>query len=355
MIKQTRRAFLGGLAISGALAGTAALSQKAKREAQRDLSFVHPELRPFASALMDQVGGMPDATRETLPALRKMMSGFVPPALAAPSVRRHIVQGRAGRPDVVVYIINAQAGKSKPAILHTHGGGYIMGDAVGSVGLLQPTAAELDCVIVSVEYRLAPETTFEGSIDDNYSALKWLYDSAAELGVDRNRIAVMGESAGGGHAALLAITARDRGEVPLVLQVLIYPMLDDRTGSVVTPPAPIGSILWTTEKNRFGWQSFLGQSPGTEYVPRQAVPARQASLEGLPPAFVGVGSIDLFVNEDIDYARRLINDGVEAELLVIPGAFHGFDDIAPATSVVQKFKAAKHEALRRAFTVAIAN
>jgi acetyl esterase/lipase len=210
-------------------------------------------------------------------------------------------------------------------------------------------AVALNCVIVTVEYRLAPETTFKGSIEDNYTALKWVYRNAAQLGIDRNRIAVMGESAGGGHAALLAIAARERGEVPLVFQALVYPMLDDRTGTVTTPTAPIGTLVWTSSQNRFGWQSFLGRTPGTANIPSAAVPARQASLKGLPPAFIGVGSIDLFVDEDVDYARRLIDSGVETELLVVPGAFHGFDGLAAETSIARQFTAAKLEALRQAF------
>lgn len=349
MIEQTRRTFIGGLALAGTFAGTAALGRQAEITAGRDLSFVHPELRPFAAMMLKRGGSMPDPTPETLPAVREMLAGFSPPPLATPAVRKQVVKGLAGRPDVVVYIINAQPGQHRPAILHTHGGGYITGGAAASIGTLQPTAAALDCVIVTVEYRLAPETIFTGSIEDNYTALKWLYDNAAELGVDRSRIAVMGESAGGGHAALLAIKTRDRGEVPLVFQVLIYPMLDDRTGSVVTPAAPIGSILWTPEKNRFGWRSFLGQAPGTSSVPTDAVPARQASLKGLPPAFIGVGSVDLFVNEDVEYARRLIDEGIAAELLVVPGAFHGFDGIAAETPVAKWFTAAKLQALRQAF------
>lgn len=161
----------------------------------------------------------------------------------------------------------------------------------------------------------------------------------------------MGESGGGGHAALLAITARDRGEVPLVFQSLIYPMLDDRTGSTTTPAAQIGRLAWTAPSNRFGWQSFLGQAPGGAGVPAAAVPARQTDFKGLPPAFIGVGSIDLFVDEDISYAHRLIDAGVAAELIVVPGAFHGFDVIARDATIVKQFNQAKLRALQQAFTL----
>jgi acetyl esterase/lipase len=347
----TRRTFMNGLAVGSACIATATIAQNAAPPALPDLSFVNPELRPFAAMMLKQTAGFPDPTRETLAFARKGMAGMLPPPLPAPPFRKQAIKGLAGAPDVTVYVINAQPGEQKPAIVHTHGGGFIMGDAASMIAPLQSIAAALDCVIVTVEYRLAPETTFAGSIDDNYAALKWVYDNAAQLGADRKRIAVMGESAGGGHAALLAITARDRGEVPLIFQMLIYPMLDDRTGSLTHPSPPIGTIFWTPSKNRFAWECFLGQAPGTPNVPVRAVPARQSSLKGLPPAFIGVGSIDLFVDEDIDYAHRLIDDGIATQLMVVPGAFHGFDGIAAETSVAKHFAAAKLNALRQAFSL----
>src|SRR5207302_7809118 len=154
---------------------------------------------------------------------------------------------------------------------------------------------------------------------------------AAELGVDRSRIAVMGESAGGGHAAMLAIAARDRGEIPLAYQALIYPMLDDRTGSSRKTPPYQGAVIWTPQKNRFGWSSLLGAPAGSAQAPYGAVPARVENLRGLPPAYIGVGSIDLFIDEDVEYARRLIDAGVLVTLNVVPGGFHGFDGV-PGTA-----------------------
>ena len=206
----------------------------------------------------------------------------------------------------------------------------------------------------SVEYRLAPETTFAGSVEDNYAGLKWLHAHAVELGADPARIAVMGESAGGGHAALLAIAARDRGEVPLAFQCLVYPMLDDRTGTSRTVPAHVGTLVWTPERNRFGWDSFLGVKAGGIDAPKGAVPARVANLAGLPPAFIGVGTLDLFADEDIDYAQRLNAAGVLTELLVVPGAFHGFDGIGAQLPVGKWFNRAKSDALRRGFGMRVA-
>jgi acetyl esterase/lipase len=250
---------------------------------------------------------------------------------------------------VRVYLINLDATRARPAIVHVHGGGFILGSARDELGRLGAIATQLDCVIATVDYRLAPETRFSGSIEDNYSALRWVYRNADKLGVDRRRIAVMGESAGGGHAALLALAARDRGEVPLCFQALVYPMLDDRTGSTRAPGKNIGTLAWTAASNQFAWQSFLGRKPGGHDVPAAAVPARAADLAGLPPTFIEVGGIDLFVEEDIDFARRLVTAGVPTELLVVPGAFHGFDVFASQTHIAKRFIDAKVEALRQAF------
>ncbi|MDE2042557.1 MAG: alpha/beta hydrolase fold domain-containing protein, partial [Alphaproteobacteria bacterium] len=180
------------------------------------------------------------------------------------------------------------------------------------------------------------------------------YKNAASLGANPDNIAVMGESAGGGHAAILAITARDRGEVPLVFQCLIYPMLDDRTGSSVKKPPFVGTLIWTPESNRFGWESFLGQKPGLPHAPVAAVPARNPNLKGLPPAFIGVGTLDLFCDEDIEYGKRLTDVGVMTEMVVVPGAFHGFDFMALLMKAPLGvwFQKTKMNALRRGFGMA---
>jgi acetyl esterase/lipase len=311
------------------------------------LAFVDPELRPAAARLLQDARGRPPMTLAGLPAARAHAA--VHPPLAAPAWRREVIPGPADAPALTVYVVNAEPGGRRPAILHTHGGGYILGSARSDLPMLQRTAAALDCVIVTVEYRLAPETTYAGSMEDTYAGLKWLHAHAEELGADPARIALMGESAGGGHAALLALTARDRGEVPVIFQALVYPMLDDRTATLRTPSLPIGLLVWTPEQNRLGWRAFLGHSPGEAGVPARAVPARYANLAGLPPAWIGVGGIDLFVNEDLAYADRLIDAHVPTEVMVLPGAFHGFDGIAAETAVARRFTAAKLDALRRAF------
>ena len=312
------------------------------------MTLVPEELRPALKAMLEKLGDF-KVDAHTLQTVRRMGGGQAAPA-AEPAWERRTIAGPKGAPEVPVCIVNAgAAGELRPAIVHMHGGGYVVGTAESQVPYLQSVARELNCVIVSVDYRLAPETAFPGSLEDNYSALRWLFKSAAELGVDVRRIAVMGESAGGGHAAMLAIAARNRGEFPLAMQVLLYPMLDDRTGSSRAVPAHIGRYNWTAYSNRYAWGAILGRPAGSARVMPGSVPAREADLSRLPPAFIGVGSIDLFVQEDVEYARRLLEAGVAVELQVVPGAYHAFDFAAPDAPLSKRFRAAQIDALRRAF------
>jgi acetyl esterase/lipase len=272
------------------------------------------------------------------------------PTVPGVTFSRRVIPGPAGAPDVHLVIADpAPEQKGKPVLLHTHGGGYVVGEALAFLPGVMRYAKPAGCMVVSVDYRLAPETRFPGSLNDNYAALLWVYEHAEELGVDRKRMGVAGESAGGGQAAALAIHARDRGEVPLVFQLLIYAMLDDRTGSTRAVSPYVGQIGWGAGSNRFGWSALLGVPAGAAQVPYGAVPARVEKLAGLPPAFVGVGAIDLFVDEDIEYARRLIDAGVSTELLVVPGAYHAFDLMVPDARVSKAFVAAITAALQRAF------
>lgn len=311
------------------------------------LAPIATELRPAAQHMLALK--IPPITARTLrdrpPGAGAPRFELLPHVPVTP--RRIPAQGAL--PEVGIFIINADPARHRPAILHIHGGGFILGTAEGELRPLQDMALELDCVIVTVDYRLSPETRYTGSTLDNYAGLHWLHANATKLGVDPNRIALLGESAGGGHAALLAIMARDRGEIPLVLQALVYPMLDDRTGSSVPVPSHIATIGWSVEENRLGWQSFLGVEPGSHNVPTAAVPSRLTDFRGLAPAWIGVGGVDLFAAEDMDYARRLTLANVPTELLVIPGAFHGFDRAAADTLPAKRFTKAKLKALRRAF------
>jgi len=302
---------------------------------------VDPELRPIASAI-----ARAQATRHE--------QAIKPPA-SYPALPTNVTLSVAppvrGTHPVPIYVVNPPRDSAAPArgaILFIHGGGFIAGDAREDIRRLASLASRLDCVIVSVQYRLAPDTKFPGSLEDNYAALKWLSADAPALKVDRSRLILMGESAGGGHAAMLALAARDRGEIPIAFQALIYPMLDDRTGSSHPVAPTIGTLIWRAADNRKGWSALLGRPAGAKTVPAGAVPARARSLVGLPPTFIGVGSIDLFAEEDIEYARRLVAAGVPTELLVLPGAFHGFQLIAPGARVSKRFNEAIEAALARA-------
>lgn len=250
--------------------------------------------------------------------------------------------------DVIAYVVNAQAGQAGPGVLHMHGGGFNASSAKAGMRNVQELAQSLNCTVVTVDYRLAPETTYDGSLEDNYIALRWMYSNASTIGVDPQRIAVVGESAGGGHAALLAITARDRGEVPILFQALSYPMLDDRTGSSRAVAPHVGQFVWSAEANRYGWRCFLGCKPGMKKLSANGVPARITDLAGLPPTFIGVGALDLFAEECMTYAARLLAAAVPTELVVVPGAFHGFDMMAKDAGVSRRFTQLKLDALQRA-------
>jgi triacylglycerol lipase len=211
---------------------------------------------------------------------------------------------------------------------------------------LRPMAMTLGCIIVSVDYRLAPEVRFPGAIEDCYAALAWVFEHATELGVDSQRIGVMGESAGGGLAAALALLARDRGKYRLAFQHLIYPMIDDRTCVTSDPHPYTGEFTWTAAGNTFGWSSLLSVPPGSDGVSPYAAAARAQDLAGLPPTFISTGALDLFLEEDLEYARRLTRHGVPVELHVYPGAIHGFD-MMPTAQVAVSARRDRLDALRR--------
>lgn len=315
------------------------------------MGLIHPDLRAATPTLVSMLRSAPPLNSANLAKRRAGLIARKPPAVDIPYERR-VVPGPKGNPELAVLLVNSRPGNHRPAILHLHGGGFVRGSAFEQIGDTQDIARALDCVIVSVEYRLAPETTFAGSVEDNYAALKWLHQNRDALGVDGDRIAVFGESAGGGHAALLAIAARDRGEVPLCFQCLIYPMLDDRTGSSRQVPPHVGTLLWTVADNRFAWGAFLGVEPGAGRTPAKGVPARVRSVSGLPPTFIAVGGLDLFLEEDVEFAMRLSRAEIPCELHVVDGAFHSFDIFAEGQPLSDWFARTRNDALRRAFGVA---
>jgi acetyl esterase/lipase len=287
---------------------------------------------------------------EILPAIRTQMAALralrETPVLGEIEVYKDGLAGPDGNDIGVIVHRPKQAAALMPMLLHIHGGGYLIGDAAMCIPTNQQMAFDLGAVVVSVDYRLAPETCHPGPVEDCYAALKWMHKAAADLGGDPARIAVTGESAGGGLAAAVALLARDRGEVRIVHQNLIYPMIDDRTGTGDLHPW-CGEFVWTPASNRFGWESLLGNAPGGAGVSPYAAAARADNLAGLPDTYIAVGALDLFVEEDIDYARRLIRAGVSTELHVYPGAYHGFDKSVEA-AVVNAAARNRLAALRRA-------
>ena len=230
-----------------------------------------------------------------------------------------------------------------PAAVHAHGGGMIAGSVDGVDRALAGYVAASGVPILSVDYRLAPEVHGTVPAQDVYAGLVWLVEHAEQLGVDPQRVALLGESAGGGLAAAAALLAREHG-TPVARQVLVYPMLDDRT---LTPdPLLVATALWSYDDNRTGWGALLGDDLGTDAVPPTAAPARAADLAGLPPAYLEVGGLDIFRDEVVVYAQRLSAAGVPVELHVHPGAVHGYDLVAPGAGVTRRALADRERVLR---------
>ena len=235
------------------------------------------------------------------------------------------------------------------ALLWIHGGGYVGGAAAMDHALCARFASELGILVVSVEYRLAPEDPFPAPLDDCFEALRWLHGAAGSLGVDPARIAVGGASAGGGLAAAVVQRAVDE-DVPVAFQLLEYPMLDDRVVDRDDDEGR-GRFGWTPASNRFGWASYLGHEPGFSEARPYAVPARRKDLARLPPAWVGVGELDLFFEEDVEYVRRLEEAGVRATFVSVPGMYHGADAIVAKAPSMQRFRAGMVDAVRTGLAI----
>jgi len=261
---------------------------------------------------------------------------------------RYTVPNTPAGPDVSVRYWRPKTKSAPlPCILHIHGGGFVSGSAEASDPKCRELASKLNCIVASVEYRLAPEDRFPSALEDCFSVLSWLHAEARRLQIRPDRIGVMGESAGGGLAAALALFTRDNVGPPLAFQHLIYPMLDDRTCIDKNRPEHVGEHIWTSHNNAFGWSSLLGHEPGIPETSCYAAPARADSLADLPPAFILTGELDLFAGENIEFARRLSHDGVATELHVYPGCFHAFD-LSPDAEIAARARRCSRDALQRA-------
>lgn len=225
----------------------------------------------------------------------------------------------------------------RSAVVYLHGGGMIMGNIDVYHGTVARYVADAAVPLLSVDYRKAPEHPDTGPAEDSYAGLLWLAEHADELGVDPSRIAVMGDSAGGGLAAAVALLARDRGGPALARQILIYPMLDDR--NCEPDAALVPTAMWTYDDNLTGWGALLGAARGSDEVSPYAAPARVGNATGLAPAYIEVGELDIFRDECLDYASRLLTAGVSTEVHVHPGLPHGYDIYAADTAVAQRIRA----------------
>lgn len=308
--------------------------------------LLDPELLPMIEAAPPLT-----LTAEALPALRddfKEMTVMGDPEEAGVLREEVHIPGWGGGPDVrcLKYTPTKQSTPA-PAYLHIHGGGYVIGTPEMSDMLNLRLAGDLGLVVLSVDYRLAPEHPIPAPLDDCYAALAWLHQNTEALNVDKARIAIGGESAGGGLAAALALRARDEGDFPICFQLLVYPMIDDRTGTAEAPGDPlVGEFVWTRDSNKFGWNAFLGDAPRA--APQ--VPARAASLKGLPPTWLSTAGLDLFRDENIAYAQRLLADGVRTELQIYPAACHGFQQMQRA-KVSRRYTRDFFEAIKRGLSI----
>jgi acetyl esterase/lipase len=295
---------------------------------------VHPDLRRAARLAPRGLVGP-----RTLPVVRALSAliGRLRPTDAPDDVEAITLGSGAG----VRLFRPVGVDEPAPALLWIHGGGYVIGSAQSDDALCRRFSGRLGITVASVDYRLAPEHPYPAPLEDCYSALTWL---AGLPSVDPGRVAIAGASAGGGLAAALALLARDRGDVAPAFQLLAYPMLDDRSSAAPHNP---NYRLWSARNNRFGWTAYLGAAD-----PRVAVPARRDDLSGLPPAWIGVGTHDLFHDEDLEYAERLREAGVPCQVDVVPGAFHGFDIVVPKAAVSQQFFDRQCEILRSALAPA---
>jgi acetyl esterase/lipase len=290
-----------------------------------------------------------DGLRRLMTDMREQMKGLLPD-ITDVKTRDVFVAGYAeGHPEVVVRVYEPDVRLTEAPLYWIHGGGMVAGAYDGDDFQSKTFASKFGCVVVSVEYRLAPEYPYPAPLHDCYAGLRWLHAEAETLGCDPARIVIAGASAGGGLAAGLALMARDVGQIPIAAQILIYPMIDDRDATVSNREITYKKV-WHREANVFGWSSYLADRYGTPDVPLYAAPARATvdDLRGLPPAYIDVGELDPFRDEDIEYAQKLLAAGVPCELLVTPGAFHASEGYNPEASSSKRITRSRMDAIGRA-------
>lgn len=309
------------------------------------IDLVDPELR---DALAQQ---LPPLTAESLAQRRANMLELASaepkpnlPDIATDEI--HVESAFGAKPIRVLAYRPIASTEPLPAIVHIHGGGFVMGAPEMKDVENRLFASELNCAIYSVDHRLAPEFPHPAPVKDIYSVFVWLHANAGRLGINPARIGIKGESGGGGFAAAAALFARDRQGPKFAFQHLIYPMIDDRTAVRRDLHPHVGEFVWTQANNYFGWRSLLGEEPGGADISPYAAAARAADVSGLPPTYISVGGLDLFLEENMVYADRLSRAGVPVELHLYPRAYHGFYRVTNAR-VTKQAERDTREALRR--------
>jgi acetyl esterase/lipase len=298
-------------------------------------SRIDPELRQtleqFPSITLDP---------NNMDKIREMMaeanSGIEIPVDEALSITNRIIPGPADNPSLRVRIYEPKDKREPlPGFLWIHGGGYVLGVPEGDDLLCQRFVKEANCVVVSVDYRLAPETPYPGPIEDCYAALKWFSENAGELGVDASRIGAGGASAGGGLTAALSLLARDRKGPELCFQMPLYPMIDDRNNTPSSIEINEG-MVWNHQLNELGWSMYLNGANGSKDVSPYAAPARATDYSGLPYTYTCVGQLDPFRDETLTYVTKLAQAGVDVEFHLYPGCYHGFEGLNPEATVAKR-------------------
>lgn len=298
-----------------------------------------PAIDPELAVALEALPAFPPLTVELLPLLRESGAANEPDnddfsRGGAFEVFEDSAPGIGGAPDVPLLICLPTSGRTAGCVVYFHGGGMMLGtERSGLMGMLQ-YAQSADLAVISVRYRLSPETRHPGPVLDCFAGVSWAANESERLGYRRDAIIVAGASAGGGLAAATVLMARDEGRPTIAGQMLIAPMLDHRNNSKSVLQLQ-GAGTWNREVNKLAWSSFLGPI-GDEQVSPYASPARANNLEGLPPTYVDTGGADAFRDEDVDYALRMGQAGNLVELHVWPGAYHGFEEITPDAAVTRE-------------------
>jgi acetyl esterase/lipase len=318
---------------------------------------IDPEVRAGLDRLLAVVG--PDGLSgiRDIPERRRKQAEVkaMRPSRRLPSqveIGDHVVPGARDRqPGVLLrtYVPSAVR-QPAPCVFYVHGGGFVLGSVDGDEARAAELAMETGCIVTSVDYRLAPEYPFPAALDDCYQALCWVFENHRELGIDVDRVALYGSSAGGALSAASALVAKDDAGPGIAYVMLVSPMLDDRCTEPSTF-ANTGFGAWSREANVQAWSAYLGGAHGTDLVSPYAAPARAGTLTGLPPTYLDVGDLDLFRDEVVNYAGRLMRSQVPVELHVYPGGVHGGEHFAPSAELSERVRRYRRTALRRALRV----